>query len=100
MLCLTTKFCYLVSTISKLYAQFHDCDVFFNYSVKLVSTDQRAAMAHARRYCPRPQDRSAIVLALGGKPNFYCEAIELVCDGSPNICVFTEWKFRHRVKLE
>ena len=37
---------------------------------------------------------------IGAKPNIYCKAIELVCMGSPKVCVLEEWKARHRVKLE
>ena len=37
---------------------------------------------------------------IGAKPNLYCEAIELVCGGSPKICVLVERKSQHRVKLE
>ena len=29
---------------------------------------------------------------IGAKPNLYCEAIELVCGGSPKVCVLVEWK--------
>ena len=28
--------------------------------------------------------------SIGAKPNLYCEAIELVCGGSPKICVLVE----------
>ena len=35
---------------------------------------------------------------IGAKPNLYCEAIELVCGGSPKICVLVERKSRLRVK--
>ena len=38
--------------------------------------------------------------AIGAKPNLYCEAIELVCGGSPKICVLVERKSRLRVKSE
>ena len=37
---------------------------------------------------------------IGAKPNIYCEAIELVCGGSPKICVLVEWKALDRVKSE
>ena len=37
---------------------------------------------------------------IGAKPNLYCEAIELVCGGSPKICVLVERKSLHRVKSE
>ena len=37
---------------------------------------------------------------IGAKPNLYCEAIELVCGGSPKICVLVEWKALDRVKSE
>ena len=37
---------------------------------------------------------------IGAKPNFYCKAIELVCGGSPRICVLVEWKALDRVKSE
>ena len=37
---------------------------------------------------------------IGAKPNFYCEAIELVCGGSPRICVLVEWKALDRAKSE
>ena len=40
------------------------------------------------------------VLPIGAKPNLYCEAIELVCGGSPKICVLVEWKALDRVKSE
>ena len=36
--------------------------------------------------------------AIGAKPNLYREAIELVCGGSPKICVLVERKSRQRVK--
>ena len=29
---------------------------------------------------------------IGAKPNLYCEAIELVCGGSPKICVLVDRK--------
>ena len=29
---------------------------------------------------------------IGAKPNLYCKVIELVCGGSPKICVLVEWK--------
>ena len=46
--------------------------------------------------------KQMIVVAngIGAKPNLYCEAIELVCGGSPRICVLVERKSKHRVKLE
>ena len=28
--------------------------------------------------------------AIGAKPNLYCKAIELVCGGSPKVCVLIE----------
>ena len=37
---------------------------------------------------------------IGAKPNLYCEAIELVCGGSPRFCVLVEWKALDRVKSE
>ena len=37
---------------------------------------------------------------IGAKPNIYCEAIELVCGGSPKACVLIEWKALDRVKSE
>ena len=37
-------------------------------------------------------------VCIGAKPNLYCEAIELVCGGSPKICVLVERKSRLRVK--
>ena len=37
---------------------------------------------------------------IGAKPNLYCEAIELVCGGSPKVCVLVEWKALDRVKSE
>ena len=40
------------------------------------------------------------VYVIGAKPNLYCEAIELVCGGSPNACVLVEWKALDRVKSE
>ena len=39
-------------------------------------------------------------IAIGAKPNLYCEAIELVCGGSPKICVLVERKSQHRVRWE
>ena len=39
-----------------------------------------------------------MVRIIGAKPNLYCEAIELVCGGSPKICVLVERKSRLRVK--
>ena len=42
----------------------------------------------------------ADVNAIGAKPNLYCEAIELVCGGSPKVCVLVEWKALDRVKSE
>jgi hypothetical protein len=43
---------------------------------------------------------STSVQHIGAKPNLYCEAIELVCGGSPKICVLVERKSQHRVKWE
>ena len=40
------------------------------------------------------------VYVIGAKPNLYCEAIELVCGGSPKVCVLVEWKALDRVKSE
>jgi hypothetical protein len=42
------------------------------------------------------------VMAIGAKPNLYCEAKELVCGGSPIGCVLVdvERKAQDRVKLE
>ena len=40
------------------------------------------------------------VLSIGAKPNLYCKAIELVCGGSPKVCVLVEWKALDRVKSE
>ena len=37
---------------------------------------------------------------IGAKPNLYCEAIELVCGGSPKLCVLVDWKALDRVKSE
>ena len=37
---------------------------------------------------------------IGAKPNLYCEAIELVCGGSPKIFILVKRKSRHRVKPE
>ena len=37
---------------------------------------------------------------IGAKPNIYCEAIELVCGGSPKACVLVEWKALDREKSE
>ena len=34
---------------------------------------------------------------IGAKPNLYCKAIELVCGGSPKVCVLVESKALHRV---
>ena len=50
-----------------------------------------------------PVDRGGLVNAasiflIGAKPNLYCEAIELVCGGSPKVCVLIEWKALERVK--
>ena len=39
-------------------------------------------------------------VAIGAKPNLYCEAIELVYGGSPKVCVLVEWKALDRVKSE
>ena len=39
-------------------------------------------------------------VVIGAKPNLYCEAIELVCGGSPKVCVLVEWKALDRVKSE
>ena len=45
--------------------------------------------------------KSAMAVSyIGAKPNLYCEAIELVCDGSPKICVLVERKSQLRVKKE
>ena len=44
-----------------------------------------------------PPSRAATI---GAKPNLYCKAIELVCGGSPKICVLIERKSWDRVKLE
>ena len=40
------------------------------------------------------------ICSIGAKPNLFCEAIELVCGGSPRICVLVEWKALDRVKSE
>ena len=40
------------------------------------------------------------IKGIGAKPNLYCEAIELVCGGSPKICVLVEGKALDRVKSE
>ena len=37
---------------------------------------------------------------IGAKANLYCEAIELVCGGSPKICFLVERKSQYRVKSE
>ena len=37
---------------------------------------------------------------IGAKLNLYCGAIELVCDGSPKVCVLVERKALDRVKSE
>ena len=37
---------------------------------------------------------------IGAKPNLNCKAIELVCGGSPKVCVLVEKKALDRVKLE
>ena len=37
---------------------------------------------------------------LGAKPNLYCEAMELVCGGSPKDCVLVVRKALDKVKLE
>ena len=37
---------------------------------------------------------------IGAKPNLYCKAIELVCGGSPIVCVLVERKALDRVKSE
>ena len=37
---------------------------------------------------------------IGAKPKLNCEAIELVCGGSPKICVLVEGKALDRVKSE
>ena len=37
---------------------------------------------------------------IGAKPNLYCKSIELVCGGSPKLCVLVEWKALDRVKSE
>ena len=39
-------------------------------------------------------------LPIGAKPNLYCEAIELVCGGSPIGCGLVERKAQDRVKWE
>ena len=43
---------------------------------------------------------NAALSLIGAKPNLYCKAIELVCGGSPKVCVLIERKARHRVKSE
>ena len=43
---------------------------------------------------------NAALSAIGAKPNIYCEAIELVCGGSPKVCVLVERKALDRVKSE
>ena len=37
---------------------------------------------------------------IGAKPNLYCEAIEVVCGGSPIGCGLVERKAQDRVKWE
>ena len=39
-------------------------------------------------------------ISIGAKPNLYCEAIELVCGGSPIGCGHVERKAQDRVKWE
>ena len=46
------------------------------------------------------KDFLLMIQSIGAKPNLYCEAIELVCGGSPKVCVLVEWKALDRVKLE
>ena len=56
--------------------------------------------------CPLPPYQLAAAqgeeaaATIGAKPNLYCEAIELVCGGSPKVCVLVEWKALDRVKSE
>ena len=40
------------------------------------------------------------IRCIGAKPNLYCEAIELVCGGSPKICVLVERKALDIAKSE
>ena len=42
----------------------------------------------------------SFLLGIGAKANLYCKAIELVCGGSPKVCVLVECKARHKVKSE
>ena len=51
---------------------------------------------HCRATEEIPVQRTAI----GAKPNLYCEAIELVCGGSPIGCGLVERKAKDRVKWE
>ena len=37
---------------------------------------------------------------IGAKLKLHCKAIELVCGGSPKLCVVVEWKALDRVKSE
>ena len=41
-----------------------------------------------------------LIFIIGAKPKLYCEAIELVCGGSPKVCVLEEWKALGREKSE
>ena len=42
----------------------------------------------------------AALSLIGAKPNLYCKAIELVCGGSPKVCVLVERKALDIVKSE
>ena len=48
----------------------------------------------------KPRTPKEPTSSIGAKPNIYCEAIELVCGGSPKVCVLVEWKALDRVKSE
>jgi hypothetical protein len=43
---------------------------------------------------------SILYVGIGANPTLYCEAIELVCGGSPKVCVLVERKALDRVKSE
>ena len=50
--------------------------------------------------CIELGDQEALASGIGAKPKLFCEAIELVCGGSPKLCVLVEWKALDRVKSE
>ena len=69
-------FCYFKVQVSKL-TQIENFQYFF--------LDQQVCRSQTpKKVCPNS------LVRIGAKPNLYCKAIELVCSGSPKICVLVQ----------